>query len=584
MLKLHLRTIPHFFDPAKASRPNAIRPFLVCLLSAAQWPSEWARLLALAQSCSDLAVPRVWKILVMDLSEEERQAPQNQLQAVLPAGPHLELENAPLRQWPALFAQSRGCLCLSESAEAALPQVIQALAMELPVLSACRVFPAPYQALPVHPWPNSPAEIPSALEHLAVAPLPSLRAALLSCLKLEQICSRQSLQATEVVALLFWGRSGSVFLQSLLDSHPEVLSTPATVLMRFYEVWPELLRVLMQSRRNFELGDLLGIFAEAFPSLFEASPDTSNCRLDQLGPERDQILKVGYDDFKEAFLWLAQSFYTGSLEMTSKTFFVLLHYAYELAQGIDISDKHLIAYQLHRPSLNPSTTGFFRDFPEARVLGMVREPLRGLHSHLRMYLEDTRAGQYEAPRPDYSYEEMVRDGTYLGYYQHQLGGWKALQSLYHPPLYEMQLEALHAAPETEMKKLAHWLGIAWAPSLLVSSFNGLAYWGDGRAHQPMQGFSSSHPLSQAWEGQFSWLDREVLLALLADDLARQGYGGPFPFVKMLLPLLIFWPTFLERQAFENALRARDQAACEDIFLTLLDRWKISFMALFGRQI
>jgi hypothetical protein len=215
---------------------------------------------------------------------------------------------------------------------------------------------------------------------------------------------------------------------------------------------------------------------------------------------------------------------------------------------------------------------------------MVREPLRGLHSHLRMYLEDTRAGQYEAPRPDYSYAEMVRDGTYLGYYQHQLGGWKALQRLYHPPLYEMQLEALHASPESELKKLAHWLGIAWAPSLLESSFNGLLYWGDSRAHQPMQGFSNAHPLSQAWEEQFSWLDKEILWALLADDLARQGYGGAFPFVKMLLPLLIFWPTYLERQAFEKALRARDQGACEDIFLTLLDRWKISFMALFGREI
>lgn len=584
MLKLHLRTIPHFFDPAKASRPNAIRPFLLCLLSAAQWPSELARLLALAQSCGELAFPRVWKLLVTDLSEAESQALQTQLQAVLPAGPRLELENAPQRQWPALFAQCRACLSLSESADVALPQVIQALAMDLPVLSACSAFPAPYQSLPVLPWPNSPAESPLALEQLVAAPQPSLRAPLLSCLKLEQICSQQSLQATKVVALLFWGRSGSVFLQSLLDHHPEILSTPTTVLMRFYEVWPELLRVLMQTRRSFELGDLLDIFAEAFPSLFEASPDTSNCRLDQLGPERDQILKVGYGDFKEAFLWLAQGFYAGSLEITSQTFFVLLHYAYELAQGVDISDKHLIAYQLHRPSLNPSTTGFFRDFPEARVLGMVREPLRGLHSHLRMYLEDTRAGQYEAPRPDYSYEEMVRDGTYLGYYQHQLGGWKALQRLYHPPLYEMQLETLHASPESELKKLAQWLGIAWAPSLLESSFNGLTYWGDNRAHQPMQGFSSAHPLSQAWEEQFSWLDREVLWALLADDLARQGYDSPFPFVKMLLPLLIFWPTCLERQAFEKALRARDQGACEDIFLTLLDRWKISFMALFGRPV
>ncbi|MBT9543956.1 MAG: sulfotransferase [Candidatus Sericytochromatia bacterium] len=584
MLKLHLRTIPHFFDPAKASRPNAIRPFLLCLLSAAQWQPELAKLVALAEGCADLALPRVWKLLVSDLSEEESLALQNQLQELLPVGPRLELENIPLRQWPALFAQSQACLSLSESAETALPQVMQALAMDLPVLAACSSLPAPYQALPVHPWPFRPADFFLALEKGLAAPQPPLRAALLHCLDLPQICTLQSLQATEVVALLFWGRSGSVFLQSLLDRHPEILSTPATVLMRFYEVWPDLLRSLVQTRRAFELGALLDAFAEAFPVLFEAAPDTSNCNLDHLGPERDQVLKVSYSDFKQAFLWLAQGFYSGGLEISSKTFFVLLHYAYELAQGLDISDKHLIAYQLHRPGLNPSTTGFFRDFPQTRVLGMAREPMRALHSHLRMYLEDTRAGQYEAPRPDYSYHEMVRDGTYLGYYQHQLGGWKALQNAYEPPLYEMRLEALHAAPESELKKLAQWLGIAWAPCLLESSFNGLTYWGDSRAHQPLQGFSRTHPLSQAWEEHFSWLDKEVLWALLAEDLTRQGYGSPFSFVKMLLPLLIFWPTCLERQAFEHALRARDQAACEDIFLTLLDRWKISFMVLFGRQV
>jgi hypothetical protein len=100
----------------------------------------------------------------------------------------------------------------------------------------------------------------------------------------------------------------------------------------------------------------------------------------------------------------------------------------------------------------------------------------------------------------------------------------------------------------------------------------------------VQGFSQSHPLSQDWEDQFSFLDREVLSALLADDLKRQGYDAPFLFVKTLLPLLIFMPTRLEFKAFEKALKSRDQKACEDTLLNLLDRWKISFMALFGREI
>jgi hypothetical protein len=587
MLKLHLRTIPHFFDPVKqkGTVSPAEPPYLLCLLNPEDLNRELSELQELASAEWPPHLPTVWKILLPRLSPSLIQSVQSQLNQAKSFGPLLVLESLPVQQWASLVAGAVGCISFSRDLNSCQTQAAMALAMEKPfLLPEQETFDPFLSSLPLRYWPSARAERPRVLEECFLTPQFALRSALLKSLDLTRILSLQNLQATEMLIFLFWGRSGSVFLQSLFDRHPEILSTPSTVLMRFYEIWPQILKHLMQTKRSFELNDLLNVFIEAFPSLFYASPDQSNCHLDRLGPEQNTVLSVDSTAFKEAFTLLAQTFFPGDLEITSKTFILLLHYAYELAQGLDISEKHLIAYQLHRPYLNSATQGLFQDFPQARVLGMVREPIRGLYSHLRMFLEDTRAGQYQPPRPDYTYEDMVFDGSYLGYYQHQLMGWKALQTRYDPPLREVALENLHQNPENQMRQLAEWLGITWHSCLLESTFNGLAYWGDSRAHQKLQGFSQSHPLSQDWEDQFSFLDREVLSALLADDLKRQGYDAPFLFVKTLLPLLIFMPTRLEFKAFEKALKSRDQKACEDTLLNLLDRWKISFMALFGREI
>jgi len=434
--------------------------------------------------------------------------------------------------------------------------------------------------LPVQLWEGDPLEV---LKKQLHAPPLGLRTALLKALGLEQVKQKEELLKTEMVILLFWGRSGSVFLQSLLDGHPEILTTPATVLMTFYEVWPRMLQALVQKSQSFTLPDLLDSFAEFFPSLFYADPDTTGCHLNQLGPDQQTVLAVSSSDFKQAFQLLVHSFFADAFELSTQQFLLLLHYAYEMAQGRDISEKHLIAYQLHRPFMNICTETIFKDFPETRVLGMVREPMRGLFSHLRMFVEDQREGRYGKLVPDYTYEDAVFEGMFLNYYSHQLMGWKVLRKRYQPAIYEQQLEALHVQPEAEMRRLAAWLGVAWHESLLESTFNGLQYWGDKRAHQKIQGFSAAHPLSETWQDYFSTVDKEILYALLAKELKRQGYEAPFSFVSMMLPLLIFWPTRLEQQALNLAIQRRDSAACELWFLRLLERWRVCFGVFFERE-
>lgn len=588
MTYLHLRNLPHLFNPAlvppSAREVAGAQTALLCLLDPKQLETELAQLLALANTAANTKASAevqqncVWKILLLPQPAEHLAEAQRILAAAPLPLPPLELHIQPLHQWPPFFASVQACLCLSRDPELRLKQAVMALSMDLPVYLPESVEANPHwSALPVEIWPPQPflqAQMGSE----------SLRERCLKALQLTQTLSQASLNATEMAVFVYWGRSGSVFLQSLFDQHPEVLSTPATVLMRFYDFWSELVKTLVEKQAQFDLNDFLNLFCSYFASLFYAQPDSSTCCLDQLGPQQDTVLQVDVPAFKEAFVWLIQLFFPGDVAINSRIFFLVVHYAYEMAQGRDISEKHLIAYQLHQPILNHASTSLFADFPETRVLGIAREPMRALFSHLRMYRDNRRTGTEAPQRLDYDYLDMVLDGTYLTYYTHQLAGWKALQGRYQPRLYEMILEKLHAKPEAEMRKLAEWLQIAWHPCLLQSSFNGLAYWGDRRAYQKIQGFSAAHPLSDDWESCFGPLDKEILYALLPDDVKRQGYGSAFPFVKLLLPLLIFLPTRLERQALEQALHTRNTQACENWLLHLLERWKVSFMALFGREI
>jgi len=551
--------------------------------------TELPILLALARKAPAPLQDCVWKILLLPQSAEVLQKACRFLDAAPHPLPPLELQVQPLWQWPAFFAETQACICLSGDAELQLRQVVMALAMELPVWRWCPAQPnsslGPILVeLPVSDLPATDSDwqvLEVALNEGQTDQ--QLREKLLKTLQIRQTLSRTALLETEVAIIVYWGRSGSVFLQSLLDRHPQILSTPATILMRFYEFWTEFLRALVEKNYPFDLNDFLNMFCLYFSSLFYAQPDSSTCCLDQLGPEQNTVLQVDVGAFKESFVWLIQTFFSGS-EINSKIFFIALHYAYEMAQGLDISDKHLIAYQLHRPSLNPSTTGLFQDFPQACVLGMAREPMRALFSHLRMCRDDRRVGHQAEKQPHYDYPDMVLDGAFASYYEHQLVGWKELQKHYPSPLYEICLEKLHNSPESEMRKLAQWLKITWHPCLLESSFNGLAYWGDRRAHQKIQGFSASHPLSADWQSCFSALDKQVLYALLDHDLHRQGYPQAFGWVKFLLPWLIYLPTRLEWQALRKALREGPPNARQNWRRELHVRWQVCFDGLNHREI
>jgi sulfotransferase family protein len=345
----------------------------------------------------------------------------------------------------------------------------------------------------------------------------------------------------KVVAIFFWGRSGSVFLHSLFDSHPEVLTFPATRLNSFHaRQWPDL-------ASQPDLEHMVRRFVWWNPSLFDGRQDCWFEGLDGMGPGRDRALQVDAQVFARRLLGLL----SGSEHISRKRFFLAAHFAYALARGQDVSRATTVVYHLHSPEAYAGIQSALSDFPELTAVGITREPVRSVLSYLRKNVLAARVwGQTD--RADY--EKLASTGAYNFVYRHQLIGWRELRARYRLPFWTLRLEDLNRDTEHEMRALARFLKLSWDPCLTRSTFNGLEYWGDQLSVGQCNGASVQAPSSSEADAALDGLDRYVLQGLLAKFRSELGYAETGWLQRTLSPLLLLLPTRLERLAFRSELR------------------------------
>ena len=188
------------------------------------------------------------------------------------------------------------------------------------------------------------------------------------------------------MAIMYYGRSGSVFLQSLLDGHPNILSIPTAALMDFFShFWPAHCRLPKEK--------LILSFVQYYPVIFNAeNPNPEDRRggtidagiamgLTQMGDEKNQILKV--DPFK--FISVAISYLAKEENITQKYFFQVIHLAYAIASGRNLDQNdYWICYQFHSPDKNAAIQ-LVTLFPETFFLQTIRDPAQTINSHFRHY-------------------------------------------------------------------------------------------------------------------------------------------------------------------------------------------------------
>ena len=297
-----------------------------------------------------------------------------------------------------------------------------------------------------------------------------------------------SATVSPVVALLSFGRAGSLFFHSLFDGHPEIATLPGVYFKGWFGIdqWrrfaPDVAK--LDWREN-----LVAKVVKEYQPLFNAScknnvagkPLGKSKWLAQsqgftnMGPDQSQTFVVDQKSFSDTFLFLLKPFSSIGIQEC----FELIHRAFEISArgnaGTSSQKNSNIFYHIHNPDPY-EYAHFLKHYPQARLLHIIRNPVQGMESWMLVERSAKLGGDDEIKKdirhvqPIYQWIRMV--GKIVAMF-------KQLQSPFNAQAHSrgVRLEDVKRNAHDVMPKIAAWIGIPDHPAIYESSFCGFQYWG-----------------------------------------------------------------------------------------------------------
>jgi hypothetical protein len=366
------------------------------------------------------------------------------------------------------------------------------------------------------------------------------------------------------VSICFWGRSGSLLLASYLDGHDDIVILPMlaseAIYLCFYEyrslsVWEKLLAYPEYSefRKSSEAALFKGDFAIAAAEYYAAV----------------HALFAIYGDRPAA--WLDSRL----------RFFQLVHVAYAVATGRRCGNpRPLMIYAQHCTD-DEVATRFVEDFPSARFIHTIRDPISSFDSWFDRVLELRTVWCHPTDVDPHYFSpgfDAVRD----------LLTWDRAHRGMEARTRAIRFEDLHLAPEATMRRVADWLGIPYVPCLIESTWNGTPWVVKVRG---VAWCGSNPDNARRRSNNLDLADRLLMYALLRDNFIAWNYPSPKAMRQRWIRLCILamlWivPMKLELatarwmlrlQALPNLRRGRLGFACRAPFFLLKCRLKMMLL-------
>ncbi len=334
----------------------------------------------------------------------------------------------------------------------------------------------------------------------------------------------EKLLAQPVCALFTTGRTGTDFLQSLFDGHPDVLLFNGN--LRFHEFW-ENSRCVAAGR--FDIADLIDEFIGEYIYRFKSRYDLIE-RKDMLGDDYNQTIDVDTLQFKCE----VKSLLAGR-EITSRTVLIAIYAGFAICLGQNIDRKKLI---FHHPHNFDQLGGFLSDFPKGKIIVMTRDPranfVSGIEHHRR-------------------YNSSALDESHIHFFIDRILTDATVLNNIEVDYVVIRLEDLGS--QQVLRKLCEWLEISYDECLTRSTWDGIAWHGDRLSEKVNRepGWSSAM-IQNNWESRLSKKDKYVLEFLMYARLRHYRYSyreinfldSLFVFFLIPLPLkyeLVFfsWP-------------------------------------------
>jgi hypothetical protein len=327
------------------------------------------------------------------------------------------------------------------------------------------------------------------------------------------------LQSLNVCTLLTTGRTGSDFLQSLLDSHIQIITFNGN--FDYYEFWDNSSCV---KSKNFELEDFIYEFIGKHIDKFKSRYDYLE-KKDKLGENQDQNLNIDIHQFSTYFLDIMNS-----QEISSKNCLLAIYGAYALVLNQDINSLKLFFHHIHH---HDRLERFLSDFPKSKIISMTRDPraniVSGVYNH-KKYNSESMSLAHQL----FYLKRILLDSSVLAKYN----------NIY----ISIRLEDL--GDKMTLQKISEWLEVDYFDSMQISTWGGLVWNGDriSTNKRTGNGFSRSM-LNNNWQNILSWRDKYVLNFLMNKRLIYYQYD----FQKLSLfsyfsvPLFCLLPMSFEKE-------------------------------------
>ena len=340
----------------------------------------------------------------------------------------------------------------------------------------------------------------------------------------------------KIVALYSGNGSGTKLFQGYLDQHPEIYMIPGYPLLYFYPHWFE----WHQNAVNpLTWPDLIKLFCVKHASVIDSRKFQSHDGLANLGKEKDKYLCIDEIIFKDHLSNLL-----ADENVTSNTFLLAIHYAYCLTLNEDIAQKTTLVYHIHSNTYIKKY--LLNDFPDAKVIGFVRDPrsnIAGRYNHSMMNVDKSKLNVSDA--------FIYRKRPYFFSMEYLLNGLQELDIMDFNKARVIRHEDIYFRLDEVLQATINFIGLSDHPLLKQCTYGGHSWWGDNIFKQKLRNTCNPSVVQQTWQETLPKQDWFVLEGLLADYLDIYGYkrlkfNANNPFNLLKLKILQALPLSYER--------------------------------------
>lgn len=352
----------------------------------------------------------------------------------------------------------------------------------------------------------------------------------------------RELPEPRMAALYTANGSGTKLYQGFLDGHPQIYMMPGYPLMYLYPHWEQWQEELED---NWNWAALIDLFCIKHASVIDTRRIPGHDGLASLGDKQDGYIAIDETLFR-AFL----SNLLDGEPLRARTFLLAVHYAYAYCSGESLRDKRVLVYHIHVHEYLPQY--LFPDFPDALVIGTVRDPrsnMRGRYSSSEVGVDLIKMNKTDAL--------IYRGRVYYFISRYVYEGLDILDGYPMERVRVVRHEDLYYKPGAVMAATARFLGIDNHDCMKTITFGGKSWWGVGVYDMEPMNAVNPKLVSKDWQKRVDALDWFVFEGLYFNYMNQYGYehykyrDSLWDRIRLFFAMLA--PSAIERTVLRNYL-------------------------------